>query len=164
MQPSLYLFNVRLPLRQRRMEARLLMPAVVNGLELPVPVLLYEAEACDLRQYHPQRFKNLSSYTALQKQSKPEQPTATWVLESRETQRHYAVWSYFCAPLFQGVIRNANINFFFIVINICFDFPISTVLQWQVIPLLIIGVHLIGFLYSWHTKVINKTCFLDNNS
>ena len=45
------------------MEARLLMPTVVNGLELPVPVLLYEAEACDLRQYHPQRFKNLSSYT-----------------------------------------------------------------------------------------------------
>ena len=63
MRPSLYLFNVRLPLMHRRMEARLLMPTMVNGLELPVPVLLYEAEACDLRQYHPQRFKNLSSYT-----------------------------------------------------------------------------------------------------
>ena len=44
----------------------------------------------------------------LQKQSKPEQPTATWVLESRETQRHYAVWSYFCSLLFQGVTRNTN--------------------------------------------------------
>ena len=42
-QAYIILFNFRLPLRQRRMEARLLMHTVVNGLELPVP----EEVACD---------------------------------------------------------------------------------------------------------------------
>ena len=46
----------RLPLRQRRVEARLLiMHTVVNGLELLV--LLYEEVARDYRQCYPQIFK-----------------------------------------------------------------------------------------------------------
>ena len=73
------------------MEARLLMPTVVNGLELPVPVLLYEAEACDLRQYHPQRFKNLSSYTPKTYTNQSLNSLLQLGYLSQETQRHYAV-------------------------------------------------------------------------
>ena len=55
---------------------------------------------------------------------------------SHETQRHYAVWSY-SFDYFSKELPEMPILILFTIINICFDFRISIVPQWQEIPLLL---------------------------
>ena len=83
-------------------------------------------------------FKNLGSYTQkTYSQWKPEQSTCkgtwvTWVKRLRDIMLCEVSFDYFSKEL-----PEMPILILFIIIDICFDFRISTVPQWQVTPLLL---------------------------